>query len=91
MDAGRAKRVVLIHDWLTGMPAGRSAWNRCRRWPDARLVTLLHKRGSVSPTSSESAFSPARSIACRGSSDIIATSSPSCRSSPGGESPRRTW
>ena len=22
---------------------------RCRRWPDARLFTLLHKRGSVSP------------------------------------------
>ena len=21
----------------------------CRRWPDARLFTLLHKRGSVSP------------------------------------------
>jgi glycosyltransferase involved in cell wall biosynthesis len=50
MDAGRAERVVLVHDWLTGMRGGEKCLEPlCRRWPDARLLTLLHKRGSVSP------------------------------------------
>ena len=50
MEAGR-ERVVLIHDWLTGMRGGEKCLEPlCRRWPDARLYTLLHKRGSVSPT-----------------------------------------
>lgn len=50
MGAGQAKRVVLIHDWLTGMRGGEKCLEPvCRRWPDARLITLLHKRGSVSP------------------------------------------
>ncbi|MBN9120692.1 MAG: glycosyltransferase [Planctomycetes bacterium] len=49
MDAGR-ERVVLVHDWLTGMRGGEKCLEPlCRRWPDARLYTLLHKRGSVSP------------------------------------------
>jgi glycosyltransferase involved in cell wall biosynthesis len=43
-------RVVLVHDWLTGMRGGEKCLEPlCRRWPDARLVTLLHKPGSVSP------------------------------------------
>jgi glycosyltransferase involved in cell wall biosynthesis len=49
MDAGR-ERVALVHDWLTGMRGGEKCLEPlCRRWPDARLYTLLHKRGSVSP------------------------------------------
>lgn len=49
MDAGRA-RVALVHDWLTGMRGGEKCLEPlCRRWPDARLYTLLHKPGSVSP------------------------------------------
>ena len=49
MDAG-SERVVLVHDWLTGMRGGEKCLEPlCRRWPDARLLTLLHKRGSVSP------------------------------------------
>lgn len=47
MDAGR---VVLVHDWLTGMRGGEKCLEPlARRWPAARLVTLLHRRGSVSP------------------------------------------
>src|ERR1051325_3610211 len=43
-------RVTLIHDWLTGMRGGEKCLEvMCRRWPDAPLYTLLHKRGSVSP------------------------------------------
>ncbi len=49
MDAG-SERVVLVHDWLTGMRGGEKCLEPlCRRWPSARLYTLLHKRGSVSP------------------------------------------
>jgi glycosyltransferase involved in cell wall biosynthesis len=42
-------RVVLVHDWLTGMRGGEKCLEvLCRRWPHARLYTLLHRRGSVS-------------------------------------------
>ena len=48
MQAG-SEKVVLVHDWLTGMRGGEKCLEPlCRRWPDARLYTLLHKRGSVS-------------------------------------------
>lgn len=50
MDAGRSERVVLVHDWLTGMRGGEKCLEPlCRRWPGAELLTLFHKRGSVSP------------------------------------------
>src|SRR5437016_2529822 len=43
-------RVVLVHDWLTGMRGGEKVLEvLCRRWPRARLFTLLHRKGSVSP------------------------------------------
>ncbi len=51
MDANSDKgpRVVLVHDWLTGMRGGEKCLEvLCRRWPHARLFTLLHRRGSVS-------------------------------------------
>jgi glycosyltransferase involved in cell wall biosynthesis len=42
-------RVVLVHDWLTGMRGGEKCLEvLCRRWPDAALFALLHRRGSVS-------------------------------------------
>lgn len=45
-----AERVVLVHDWLTGMRGGEKCLEPlARRWPAARLLTLLHKPGSVSP------------------------------------------
>ncbi|HVL13175.1 MAG TPA: glycosyltransferase [Gemmata sp.] len=48
MTAG--ERVVLVHDWLTGMRGGEKCLEPlCRRWPAARLLTLLHRPGSVSP------------------------------------------
>jgi glycosyltransferase involved in cell wall biosynthesis len=42
-------RVVLVHDWLTGMRGGEKCLEpACQRWPDATLFTLFHRRGSVS-------------------------------------------
>lgn len=44
-------RVVLVHDWLTGMRGGEKCLEAvCRRWPQAQLRTLLYRKGSVSPT-----------------------------------------
>jgi Glycosyltransferase Family 4 len=46
--AGR--RVVLAHDWLTGMRGGEKVLESlCRLFPGADLVTLVHVKGSVSP------------------------------------------
>jgi glycosyltransferase involved in cell wall biosynthesis len=50
MDANGDPRVVLVHDWLTGMRGGEKCLEvLCRRWRDAPLYTLLHRPGSVSP------------------------------------------
>ena len=44
-------KVALVHDWLTGMRGGEKALEViCERFPDAELFTLVHIRGSVSPT-----------------------------------------
>ena len=44
-------RIALVHDWLTGMRGGEKALEvLCERFPDAELFTLVHVRGSVSPT-----------------------------------------
>lgn len=41
--------MVLVHDWLTGMRGGEKCLEvACAEWPEARLLTLLHKPGSVS-------------------------------------------
>ena len=46
--AGR--RVVLVHDWLTGMRGGEKVLESlCRILPGADLLTLFHVKGSVSP------------------------------------------
>jgi glycosyltransferase involved in cell wall biosynthesis len=51
MDANHEPRVVLAHDWLTGMRGGEKCLEvLCRRWPLAPLFTLLHKPGAVSHT-----------------------------------------
>lgn len=48
MDATNHPRVVLVHDWLTGMRGGEKCLEvLCRRWPHAPLYTLLHCRGRV--------------------------------------------
>jgi glycosyltransferase involved in cell wall biosynthesis len=45
-----ALRVVLGHDWLTGMRGGeRVLLELCRLFPEAPILTLLHVEGSVSP------------------------------------------
>ncbi len=43
-------KIALVHDWLTGMRGGEKCLEvLCRRFPDARLFTLLHVPGSTSP------------------------------------------
>ena len=43
--------VALVHDWLTGMRGGEKCLEAlCELFPDAPIYTLLHHRGSVSPT-----------------------------------------
>jgi glycosyltransferase involved in cell wall biosynthesis len=49
MDEMAQRRIVLVHDWLTGMRGGEKVLETfCRRWPAAQLYTLLHRPGSVS-------------------------------------------
>ena len=43
-------RVVLVHDWLTGMRGGEKVLEAfCRIFPQAPIYTLLHLPGRVSP------------------------------------------
>jgi glycosyltransferase involved in cell wall biosynthesis len=43
-------RVVLVHDWLTGMRGGEKVLELlCEAYPSADLLTLVHVPGSVSP------------------------------------------
>ena len=44
----QGRRVVLVHDWLTGMRGGEKVLESiCRLFPNADLCTLVHARGSV--------------------------------------------
>lgn len=44
-------KIALVHDWLTGMRGGEKVLEvLCELFPDATLFTLVHKKGSVSPT-----------------------------------------
>jgi glycosyltransferase involved in cell wall biosynthesis len=43
-------RVALVHDWLTGMRGGEKVLEvLCELYPDADILTLVHRPGSVSP------------------------------------------
>ncbi len=43
-------KVVLVHDWLTGMRGGEKVLELlCEAYPNADLLTLFHVPGSVSP------------------------------------------
>jgi glycosyltransferase involved in cell wall biosynthesis len=43
-------KVVLVHDWLTGMRGGEKVLEiLCELYPNADLLTLFHVPGSVSP------------------------------------------
>jgi glycosyltransferase involved in cell wall biosynthesis len=45
------RRVVLVHDWLTGMRGGEKVLESlCRLVPEADLLTLVHVPGTMSPT-----------------------------------------
>jgi glycosyltransferase involved in cell wall biosynthesis len=44
-------RIAFVHDWLTGMRGGEKVLESlCERFPHAEVFTLVHVRGSVSPT-----------------------------------------
>ena len=44
-------KTVIVHDWLTGMRGGEKVLEViCELYPGATLVTLLHNKGSLSPT-----------------------------------------
>ena len=44
-------RTALVHDWLTGMRGGEKVLEMlCELYPTADLYTLIHRRGSTSPT-----------------------------------------
>jgi glycosyltransferase involved in cell wall biosynthesis len=44
-------RIAIVHDWLTGMRGGEKVLDAvCERFPNADLFTLVHLKGSVSPT-----------------------------------------
>ena len=48
--APAATKVVLVHDWLTGMRGGEKVLELlCEAYPTADLLTLFHVPGSVSP------------------------------------------
>jgi len=50
MGSTAEPRIVLVHDWLTGMRGGEKCLeSACARWPEAPIFTLLHRPGSVSP------------------------------------------
>ncbi|MEW6196924.1 MAG: glycosyltransferase [Bacteroidota bacterium] len=43
--------IALVHDWLTGMRGGEKVLEvLCELYPQATLYTLLHNKGSLSPT-----------------------------------------
>ena len=43
-------KIALVHDWLTGMRGGEKCLEvLCRRFPDARVYTLVHRPGATSP------------------------------------------
>ena len=43
-------KLALVHDWLTGMRGGEKCLEvLCRRYPEAQVFTLLHRKGATSP------------------------------------------
>ncbi len=47
----RKIKIALVHDWLTGMRGGEKVLEvLCELFSDATLFTLVHNKGSVSPT-----------------------------------------
>jgi len=51
VSAATGRKIALVHDWLTGMRGGEKVLEAvCERYPDAELFTLVHIKGSVSPT-----------------------------------------
>jgi len=44
-------KTAIVHDWLTGMRGGEKVLESiCELYPDAPIYTLIHVKGSVSPT-----------------------------------------
>jgi glycosyltransferase involved in cell wall biosynthesis len=64
-------RVVLIHDWLTGMRGGEKVLESlCRLFPNAGIRTLVHKRGSTSELLESRALRPSFVSALPGANQL---------------------
>lgn len=51
LEPFRNASVALVHDWLTGMRGGEKVLEvLCELFPSSPLYTLVHNRGSMSPT-----------------------------------------
>jgi len=51
MPSFETLRIALVHDWLTGMRGGEKCLEvLCELFPRADIFTLVHRKGSVSPT-----------------------------------------
>jgi len=49
LDEVKSLRLTLAHDWLTGLRGGEKCLDAlCRQFPEAELLTLLHRPGSTS-------------------------------------------
>ena len=47
-EAFSGQRVILAHDWLTGMRGGERVLSLiCEQFPQAKLYSLIHKKGAV--------------------------------------------
>ncbi len=45
------KSIAIVHDWLVGMRGGEKVLEvLCELFPDASLLTLVHRNGNLSPT-----------------------------------------
>ncbi|MEK7249538.1 MAG: glycosyltransferase [Bacteroidota bacterium] len=50
-SSNTSPRIAIIHEWFTGMRGGEKCVEAlCEVFPDATLFTLVHVKGSVSPT-----------------------------------------
>jgi glycosyltransferase involved in cell wall biosynthesis len=50
-EASAPPRIAIVHEWFTGMRGGeKCVEGLCEVFPNAHLFTLVHVKGSVSPT-----------------------------------------
>src|SRR5262245_2727111 len=92
MTSLAAARLTLVHDWLTGYRGGEKCLDvLCHHFPDAKLFTLLHARGSLPPSIERMDIRTSFLQRIPGLISITATPCLSCRSPRTGRSPGAIW